>query len=94
MHCRKAGMIPTKANPDIQAQYEKEELAPRLAQAKEEKRAVFMDAAHFVLAPFLGFLWDAHWLNKSHRVSVPSNGPNPQPNELCPYIIPSLISVP
>lgn len=58
MHCRKVGMIPAKADPDIQAQYEKEELAPRLAQAKEGKRAVFfVDAAHFVLAPFLGFLW-------------------------------------
>ena len=31
---------------------------PRLAQARAGQRAVFfVDAAHFVLAPFLGFLW-------------------------------------
>ena len=35
-----------------------EELEPRLAQARAGQRAVFfVDAAHFVLAPFLGFLW-------------------------------------
>lgn len=33
-------------------------MKPRLAEAQAGKRAVFfMDAAHFVLAPFLGFLW-------------------------------------
>jgi transposase len=33
-------------------------LEPRLAQARAGQRAVFfVDAAHFVLAPFLGFLW-------------------------------------
>ena len=33
-------------------------MEPRLAEAKAGKRAVFfVDAAHFVLAPFLGFLW-------------------------------------
>ena len=36
----------------------KKELEPRLEEAKAGKRAVFfVDAAHFVLAPFLGFLW-------------------------------------
>ena len=36
------------------------EMEPRLAEAQAEQRAVFfMDAAHFVLAPFLGFLWSA-----------------------------------
>lgn len=35
-----------------------DELEPRLAQARAGQRAVFfVDAAHFVLAPFLGFLW-------------------------------------
>ena len=35
-----------------------EELEPRLAQARAGQRAVFfVDAAHFVLAPCLGFLW-------------------------------------
>ena len=34
------------------------ELEPRLAQARAGQRAGFVvDAAHFVLAPFLGFLW-------------------------------------
>jgi transposase len=33
-------------------------MEPRLAEAQAGKRAVFfVDAAHFVLAPFLGFLW-------------------------------------
>jgi transposase len=51
-------MIPAKADPDEQAAYVKEKLEPRLAEAQAGKRAVFfVDAAHFVLAPFLGFLW-------------------------------------
>jgi transposase len=51
-------MIPAKADPDAQAAYLTETLAPRLAEAQAGKRAVFfVDAAHFVLAPFLGFLW-------------------------------------
>ena len=42
----------------MQAQFLEEELEPRLAQARAGQRAVFcVDAAHFVLAPFLGFLW-------------------------------------
>jgi flagellar biogenesis protein FliO len=33
-------------------------LAPRLAEAKAGQRIVFcMDAAHFVLAPFVGMVW-------------------------------------
>ncbi len=51
-------MIPAKADSDKQAAYVKEEIEPRLAEARAGKRAVFfVDAAHFVLAPFLGFLW-------------------------------------
>ena len=51
-------MLPAKADPDAQARYLGEELEPRLAQARAGQRAVFfVDAAHFVLAPFLGFLW-------------------------------------
>lgn len=42
----------------MQADYLKNEIEPRLAEAQAGKRAVFfVDAAHFVLAPFLGFLW-------------------------------------
>jgi len=51
-------MLPAKADPDVQEAYLKTELEPRLAQAQAGTRAVFfVDAAHFVLAPFLGFLW-------------------------------------
>ena len=51
-------MIPAKADPAVQAAYLEQELEPRLAEAQAGQRAVFfVDAAHFVLAPFLGFLW-------------------------------------
>ena len=51
-------MIPAKADPEKQTAYLAQEIEPRLAEAQAGKRAVyFMDAAHFVLAPFLGFLW-------------------------------------
>ena len=51
-------MIPAKADPVVQAAYLEQEIEPRLAQAQAGQRAVFfMDAVHFVLAPFLGFLW-------------------------------------
>ena len=42
----------------MQAAYLENEMEPRLAEAQAGKRAVFfVDAAHFVLAPFLDFLW-------------------------------------
>lgn len=51
-------MVPAKADPDEQRAYLKQEIEPRLAEAHAGQRAVFfVDAAHFVLAPFLGFLW-------------------------------------
>ena len=51
-------MVPAKADPEAQAAYLTETLEPRLTEAQAGKRAVFfVDAAHFVLAPFLGFLW-------------------------------------
>jgi transposase len=51
-------MIPAKADPEAQARYLQQEMQPRLAEAQAGNRAVFfVDAAHFVLAPFLGFLW-------------------------------------
>lgn len=51
-------MIPAKADPEKQAAYLAQEIEPRLTEAQTGKRTVFfMDAAHFVLAPFLGFLW-------------------------------------
>ena len=51
-------MIPAKADPDEQAAYLYKDIQPRLEAAQKGQRAVFfVDAAHFVLAPFLGFLW-------------------------------------
>ena len=51
-------MIPAKADPERQDAYVKAIMEPRLAEAQAGKRAVFfVDAAHFVLAPFLGYLW-------------------------------------
>lgn len=51
-------MIPAKADPDKQAEYLEQTLEPRLNEAQTGQRVVFfVDAAHFVLAPFLGFLW-------------------------------------
>lgn len=58
LKCRKVGMIPAKADVEQQAIFLEQELQPRLTEANAGQRAVFfMDAAHFVLAPFLGFLW-------------------------------------
>jgi hypothetical protein len=51
-------MIPAKADPDAQAAYLQQKIEPRLAEARAGQRTVFfVDAAHFVRAPFLGFLW-------------------------------------
>ena len=55
---RKVGMIPGKANEEQQEKFKKEELMPRLEAAKSGARVVyFVDAAHFVLQPFLGYIW-------------------------------------
>jgi hypothetical protein len=55
---RKVGMLPAKAAPVAQAQFKTEKLEPVLAEAQQGQRKVFfVDAAHFVLAPFLGYLW-------------------------------------
>jgi transposase len=58
LKCRKVGMIPAKADVDVQEAFKTTALEPRLKPAKAGQRAVFfVDAAHFVLAPFLGMLW-------------------------------------
>jgi transposase len=55
---RKVGQIPAKADPEKQQQFLAEELEPRLQESRQDQRHLFfMDAAHFVLQPFLGFLW-------------------------------------
>ena len=50
--------MPAKGDHDEQAEFLDGELLPRLGQAERGKRAVlFVDAAHFVFGPFLGYLW-------------------------------------
>jgi transposase len=58
MSCRRVGVLPAKADPDKQEEFLKNEMEPRLEEAKAGKRAVFfVDAAHFVRGAYLGFLW-------------------------------------
>jgi len=58
MYRRKVGMVPSKSDPDKQEEFINNKLQPVLDDASAGKRQVyFVDAAHFVLAPFLGFLW-------------------------------------
>jgi transposase len=58
LKCRTVGMIPAKADVEEQEAFNTTQLEPRLEEAKAGQRAVFcVDAAHFVLAPFLGMLW-------------------------------------
>lgn len=58
MKLRKVGVIPSKADDDKQEDFKKNELEPRLEEAKKGERAVFfVDAAHFVMGAFLGYLW-------------------------------------
>lgn len=53
----KVGTVPARADPEEQVNFKKS-LDPRLKEAKENKRTVlFLDAAHFVHAPFIGFVW-------------------------------------
>jgi transposase len=63
---RKVGAIPVPPTKTIeehareQATFLEEKLGPRLEQARQGERQVyFVDAAHFVFAPFLGCLWCA-----------------------------------
>jgi transposase len=54
----KVGHIPAKAEPVQQQVYLDTKLEPRLEEAKQGLRHLFfMDAAHFVMQPFVGFLW-------------------------------------
>ena len=54
----KTGTIPAKADAEKQEVFKNERLIPRLEEAQRGERVVFfVDAAHFVFAPFLGILW-------------------------------------
>jgi len=50
--------VPAKADHDEQKAFLDDKLQPRLQEAKQGKRTVlYVDAAHFVYGPFLGYLW-------------------------------------
>jgi transposase len=58
LKCRKPGMIPAKADADVQRKFLGETLRPRLRQARRLRRVVcFVDAAHLVHGPYPGCLW-------------------------------------
>ena len=58
MDFRKVSSIPAKTDVDAQKQFHDEKLQPKLEEAKTGKRDVyFVDAAHFVMGSFLGYLW-------------------------------------
>jgi transposase len=55
---RKVAAIPAKADVEAQEQFKAQVLEPKLEEAKRGQRAAyFIDASHFVLAPFLGIVW-------------------------------------
>ena len=55
---RKTGVIPGKADPQMQFDFFTAEFSPRLPEAGRGKRKVFfMDDAHFVLRSFLSMIW-------------------------------------
>lgn len=55
---RKVKQIPEKANIETQEQFRTETLEPLVKDAQEGKiELLFMDAAHFVMLPFLGYLY-------------------------------------
>lgn len=58
MKPRKTGHIPGKANPEAQQNFLIKTLKPLIAKSQTGKcHLFFMDAAHFVLMPFVGVLW-------------------------------------
>ena len=55
---RKVGTVPAQGDYDEQVEFLDNKLQPQLDQAKRGRRTVlFVDAAHFVFGPFLGYLW-------------------------------------
>jgi len=58
MKFRKVGTIPAAADVEAQQEFHDKKLQPRIKEAKAGKRELyFVDAAHFVLGTFLGYLW-------------------------------------
>jgi transposase len=58
MKPRRVAAIPAKADGKAQQEFHDQVLQPKLQEAQNGQRVLFfMDAAHFVLAPFLGIVW-------------------------------------
>lgn len=58
MQPRKTGHVPAKADADKQQQFVAQQLGPLLEKAQAGQcHLFFMDAAHFMLAPFVGLIW-------------------------------------
>ena len=58
MKCRKVAPIPAKADPEAQETFVAEQIEPRVAEAQAGGRYLFfVDAAHCVFGPYLGYLW-------------------------------------
>jgi transposase len=58
MKPRRVAAVPAKADVQVQKEFLAQSLEPKLAEAQAGRRAVFfVDAAHFVQAPFLGIVW-------------------------------------
>jgi transposase len=58
MRYQKSAPMPGKCDPQMQFDFLKDELLPRLNEAEKGKRRVFfVDAAHFVMGTFLGMVW-------------------------------------
>lgn len=58
LHYLKTGHIPAKADAEKQQQWIKEKLEPAIKEAHNgECHLFFMDAAHFILQPFICYLW-------------------------------------
>jgi len=58
MKPRKVAALPAKVDVDAQQEFHDTVLQPKLQEAHNGSRVLFfMDAAHFVLAPFLGIVW-------------------------------------
>jgi transposase len=54
----KMGHIPAKADSEKQRQWEQQHLAPAIQSAQEgSSHLLFMDAAHFILMPFICAIW-------------------------------------
>jgi transposase len=58
MKPRKTGHVPAKADADKQQQFVAHQLSPLVEKAQAGQcHLFFMDAAHFMLAPFVGLIW-------------------------------------